>query len=274
MISEESTRRILTLVQYCQKDSVAYELVRPVLENCSRNTLCRLEEASPKHCCDSFRIQVEPYLKNPPPSWRDQFYLLEEDVQRRFQAAGENMRINRIREEERRKERDVKMTDKVPPVKRARWGAPSQPKSLLQKTRTQASKVQKIFSPQQRPPMPASKSYRVVANTISAKPPPPPNPVSSSPRVTVKTVTFRQPPKHSPSEPPQPQSSTALCGTGASLAPDIKSSPKPAPLASPPAPSTKFAPILNGKKGPTSSLFMPKHRAHSQLPNRLTQSRA
>ncbi|KAI0063419.1 hypothetical protein BV25DRAFT_1854480 [Artomyces pyxidatus] len=301
---EPPTRRLPTLVQYCIKvaslhvesisslgDNVAYELVRPILECCSPDTLLRLEEASPhlkrdtndiwkQQCIRTYAIASEPYANgsfDAPASWRDQFYTFRDTEAKRLEAIGSRIRSQRLEAEERKKEKEIKLTDRVPPMKRSRggWGnTVSQPKTLIQRTRTEASKIQRsMFGAQMRPPMIAAKSYRVITNTNSAKIPSHPS-SNSKPsslggsRVVVKPVPYRRPSTPQPSPPLNPaQRHEAIHvndkpTTAVPLRPDVLDLPgRPAP------------PGGIAKKGPTSSLFMPKHRAHSQLPSRPGSSR-
>ncbi|KAI0053875.1 hypothetical protein FA95DRAFT_1551641 [Auriscalpium vulgare] len=297
-----SARRLPSLVQLCVKvaifhaesisslgHSVPYELVRPILESCTAETLHRLESSSPHlkkdtndlwrhHCLRTYPLPSEPYANGSlvdPHSWREQFYYFRDLEAKRFEAIGSRLKIQRLEAEERKKEKEVKLTDRVPPMKRGRgWNTVSQPKTLIQRTRTEATKIQRsVFGVNLRPSMLAAKSYRVVTNSQSAKLPAPPSAKSSSgSRVVVKQVTHRAPAT------PQASPPKALVPGPARKADDSDAAhAKPCPISSlvpsVSVPARPSPPGGNAKKGPTSSLFMPKHRAYSQLPTRTISSR-
>ena len=151
----------------------------------------------------------------------------------------------------------------------------SQPKTLFQKTRTEASKISKtMYTPRVMPPMPRVKDYRPTGISHGGGtllPPPPPS--SGKSCVVVKT-TYRRAPSTSVT------SSSATFSSAPSLVLDKFPNPKPhfqpktimaPPL--PPRPSLQQAeprPSTPVKKDPMSALFMPKHRAHSQRPRSIT----
>ena len=192
-----------------------------------------------------------------------------------------------MEEQERKREREIKFTDNIPPAKRARGcehlgafrfliynsitGNVAPPrKTLFQKTKTEASKIQKsVFGPAMRPPMIAAKSYCCISPITIAKPPPSSPPPSSGSRVVVRHVV-----QHRPSHPDasslsasgssvtQKLGSSVVTGQTPTVSPPIFTSPPPRPPKS----------ISTTKKDAMSALFMPKHRAHSQLPSRLASS--
>jgi elongin-A len=117
-----------------------------------------------------------------------------------------------------------------------------------------------MFEPRMRLPMPAVHTSRhriqsVVSESTSLSPP------TLGTRVIVKPVPLRQRPTVSP----------ALSQEAKPIAHNGPFTPGSQPLE--PTPQQK-QPSLSAKKEPTCSLFMPKHRAHSQLTSRLVPSRA
>jgi elongin-A len=151
-------------------------------------------------------------------------------------------------------------------------GMPQPSKSLFQKTRSEASKLQKtMYSARMLPPMPAPKNY-----TLTVKPsspillPAPPLTNGQPSRVTVNTVKR---PLYSLTDPaPQkpPLTSGPLPGLSQSKpelspchAPNNTATKhvQPQPTESPPRPHVKTS-----KKDPMACLFLPKHRAFSQRP--------
>lgn len=308
--SEGQSRRLPTLVTFCQRvlstytdsisslgaDAIRYDVIKPVLECCSADTLLHLEQSSPylendtseiwqRLCWRTFPLLAEQYLQEgseAPESWREQFFLLREAEAKRLELVGSRLRSQRMEADERKREREVKITDRLPPPKRARgWGAPSQPKTLFQKTKNEATKFRSsMYTARVLPP----KRHRPLHSSPSLKPavPGPSEPTKSPTKsmVTVKTVTHKRPsimpaPPQSSGRPPT--SSDSAPATPRKLAASLPSagSPKPLPTAQSP-PSTgeqrlSKAPI--NKKDPMSSLFMPKHRALSQLPGQTSNAR-
>ncbi|KAG1723210.1 RNA polymerase II transcription factor SIII subunit A-domain-containing protein [Suillus lakei] len=282
--AEGQSRRLPTLVTYCQRvlstytdsisslgdDAIRYDVIKPVLECCSADTLLRLEQSSPylendtseiwqRLCWRTFPLLAEQYLQEgseAPESWREQFFLLREAEAKRLELVGSRLRSQRMEADERKKEREVKITDRLPPPKRGRaWGAPSQPKTLFQKTKNEATKFRS-----------------------SILKPGPSEPTKSM--VTVKTVAYKRPfilpaPPQSSGRPPTPSVSAPATPRKLVASPPSARSPKPATTAQSP-PSTgeqrSFKPPIN-KKDPMASLFMPKHRTLSQLPGQTSNAR-
>ncbi|TFK42350.1 RNA polymerase II transcription factor SIII subunit A-domain-containing protein [Crucibulum laeve] len=317
--AEPSGRRVPTLVQLCQRvagvnvdcinslgDELRYDLVKPILERCSTDQLLRLEHASPHLqkdtpeiwrdlCFRKYPSEVERHAVEAvqePESWKDHYFMLKEAEAKRIEEVGSRLRSQRMEAEERKKEREVKLTDRVPEPKRQRsggWGGNLQPKTLFQKTRTEASKLQKtIYNSRIIPPMPGARNYRVLPERPSAALPPVPSNQTS--RVTVNTVVHRRPllvstpsptTLSSLSRPTPPPLSTS--SSSHSLSPPMTSpiaSRPPSTISfqskSPLLPSSASSTVLHEsrpfkspkpmKKDPMSSLFVPKHRAHSQRP--------
>ena len=143
--------------------------------------------------------------------------------------------------------------------------APQQ-KSLFQKTRSEASKMQRaMFEPRMRPPMPTAQVNRQRIRDVSSSSSPS-KPASGS-RVIVKPVVYR------PSPTALPASTSTVSEKKPSNLDQNTGQQRSHPLESVPVPRLKQPP-LSAKKEPTCSLFMPKHRAHSQLSSRLVPSRA
>lgn len=230
--------------------------------------------------------------------------VLQKAEAKHLEEVGSRLRSQRLEHEQQKKEREVKITDRIPPQKRLRPcksivtftsrthshassflgsgpSQPSQPKTLMQKTYSSASKLHKTVY---------NARFTVKGKPIS-KPPsvpllPTPSPSYAS-RVTVTTVKHRQPPSSSPSSStgPNSRSSTSLATSSSEpatyvppLSPcklsidDCRSSTLPSGK----KPETvQRSALLNQtlpspgprpKKKPTSSLFMPKDRAYSQRP--------
>ncbi len=230
--------------------------------------------------------------------------VLQKAEAKHLEEVGSRLRSQRLEHEQQKKEREVKITDRIPPQKRLRPcksivtftsrthshassflgsgpSQPSQPKTLMQKTYSSASKLHKTVY---------NARFTIKGKPIS-KPPsvpllPTPSPSYAS-RVTVTTVKHRQPPSSSPSSStgPNSRSSTSLATSSSEpatyvppLSPcklsidDCRSSTLPSGK----KPETvQRSALLNQtlpspgprpKKKPTSSLFMPKDRAYSQRP--------
>ncbi|GBE81777.1 hypothetical protein SCP_0401500 [Sparassis crispa] len=295
----DSNQCIPSLVQICQRvaaahvDSICslgdgwrYDLIEPVVENCSPDTLLRLEQASPyiekdtegiwkKLCFQRYPLAAEQYQSDcpgEPESWRDAFFVLKDMEAKRLEEVTSRLRTQRQEEADRKKETQIKITDKVPTAKRARGWGPTMPKSLLQKTRSEAARMQKgIYGMRMAPPMPTTKNYSVQPNTVTLAADTMHHPPSSSSstssaspqgsRVTVKAVTVRR-------------------RTASSSTKSIKrTAPPPPSVKSPQTPSSPADELVITPKPPISkkdrmaSLFMPKHRAHSQLPSQTAPSR-
>ncbi|TFK76224.1 hypothetical protein BDN72DRAFT_830764 [Pluteus cervinus] len=312
----ETPRRIPTLTQLCQRvalahidsitnlgSEISFRLVRPILERCNAEQLLLIEEASPHLiedtlvlwkdlCSQKYPLQVERYLadhKEEPDSWRDQYFVFLEAERERLEQITSRLRMTRAEEQERKKEREVKFTDRLPPPPRkfAAW-APA--KSLFQKTRSEAQKKRTMFSAPMLPPMPGKNPYHVLSKPPPLLPPPPPS--SQPSRVTVNTIIQRRPavistqvskPTHlAPgilkSTPPPISAAKALdalirCQPQPSpnRGTEIKTSTKPPDPKEPPPSAVVIEDPRPIKPPPkkfkaTASLFLPKHRAYSQRP--------
>lgn len=137
-----------------------------------------------------------------------------------------------------------------------------QQKSLFQKTRSEASKIQRtMFEPCMRSPMPAAQTNRARTKSVAPGSSSPSQPASGT-RVVVRPAVYRPSPKVPPASPVTEKKSTPLVQKSSSDSQPLESAPR----------QKQSSP--NAKKEPTCSLFMPKHRAHSQLTSRLVPSRA
>ncbi|KAJ3993953.1 RNA polymerase II transcription factor SIII subunit A-domain-containing protein [Lentinula boryana] len=302
-----NNRRIQSLVQLCQRvagnhiESISsvgelpFTLVQPILERCSAEQLLRIEDASPvylwrslcRRTYSTIMERLEDGTDAVPDSWRTHFYILREAEARRLEEVGSRIRSQRLEADERKKKREVKFTERLPPPKRQRtgWNMPTQPRTLFQKTRSEASKLQKnMYNTRMIPPMLKGKDYRPTSSIASA---PLLAQTSYSNRVTVKTITRRPssatagssepdtlPSKtlnHSPLKPTTSPSSTwktetrsLFSSSNGALTIPRKDTPKNTQISSSeivPSPSKSF-PVA--KKDPMASLFVPKHRAYSQ----------
>ncbi|KAJ7709608.1 RNA polymerase II transcription factor SIII subunit A-domain-containing protein [Mycena rosella] len=267
--------RVPTLVQYCQRvaavhvdaisslgDELRYDLVKPILERCTVDQLLRLEQASPylqkdtpeiwkALCFRDYVSAAERYHRGQiqePQSWKDQYFVLVEEEARRIEEVGSKIRRQRLEAEERKKEQEIKITTQLPPSKR-RWGITAQPKTLFQKTRSEASRLQKnMYAKPMFPPMPSSgKNYRVLPADDSALLPA----SQSSSRVTVNTVLHRV----------STPGSAVAPASRPSKAPVNHSSDKYFPSIAPPTPSSFSASSSSLPRGshgsPTSSSKSP-----------------
>ncbi|KXN92273.1 Transcription elongation factor B polypeptide 3 [Leucoagaricus sp. SymC.cos] len=314
--------RMPTLVQLCQRvasnctdsittlgDELSYPLVKPILERCTAEQLSVIEESSPhlldealeiwmQLCIRKYPTAVEKYLDDDslePRSWRERYMVLKHEEERRFERLGSKLKAQRMEAEERKKEREVKLTDRVPPPKRPRtggWGAPVQPRTLIQKTLSEASKISKaMYHSRMIPPMNGGKTYRVLPKPSCSIMPTTTSTIPS--RVAVNTVqkrlisnvsNGRAPPHASSISPSTPRSASTKNqalqrpSPGSALAPPTTSmvprqsgsSPVKGLLAASPSGSSPDArpmkPVVSLKKDPMASLFVPKHRAYSQRP--------
>ncbi|KAF8077730.1 RNA polymerase II transcription factor SIII subunit A-domain-containing protein [Lyophyllum atratum] len=299
------SRRLPTLVQLCQRvsgnnidsisslgDDLSYDLAKPILQRCAAEQLVRLEQASPHLqastseiwkdlCYASYSLAIERYSMGPegePRSWKDHYFFLGEEEAKRLEEASAKLRNQRLEADERKKEREVKITDRLPPPKRQRtgWGSNPAPKSLFQKTRTEASKLQKsMYHARILPPMPQNgKKYCVL--------PKPPNatmeflpPSTGTSRVIVNNVVHRRPIASSTNSSTPEKSASPSCARATSspsppkYSPSLAGAPNKHPLRADTSATTESSPLkppAPAKRDPMASLFVPKRRAYSQLP--------
>ncbi|KAH8106872.1 RNA polymerase II transcription factor SIII subunit A-domain-containing protein [Cristinia sonorae] len=299
---ETKARCMPSLVQLCQRaialnvdrldsiEGVRLELVKPMLERCTAETLLRLEQASPELleitdeiwkslCFKSYPLAAQSLcMKQDPESWRESFFVIREREAKRFEDVGQRLRMQREEAEQRKKEGQVRFTDRLPPVKRRGW-IPAPPKTLIQKTRSDAAKLQKgIYGQRRMIPMPANSYLRSLPNPSPSLPSRATSTAAatSGSRVTVTAVSVRRNSSTTPN--PPLNTATAISQTHHPVVTHSQGSPntkrqrttfdsdafaiaqsspneRPIPL-KPPLP----------KKDPKASLFMPKHRTFSQLP--------
>jgi elongin-A len=276
-------------------------------------------------CHHKYPLAVERYSKSypdEPKSWKVHFFVglvfsvanfqhisrivqvIQEAEAKRLEEATAKLRNQRLEADGRKKEREVKLTDRVPPQKRARMGASCmpiflilqydtdlwmtactgstnvQPKTLFQKTKTEASKIQRtMYNARIVPPMPPNgRNFRVLAKPDPTLPLSPTS--NNTKRVTVNTVMLRRtstdsaPPTTLSSASSSSQSSPHFPAPAMSKGFPIHS---PATIRSanhqvPPHSTTSTissdaSPLKapsSGKKDPMATLFVPKRRAYSQ----------
>ncbi|KAH9483890.1 Elongin-A [Psilocybe cubensis] len=305
--SDLPLRRVPTLVSLCQRAAIGqgvesiftlgsdltYSLVKPILEKCNAEQLSRFEHLSPHlqkdtpelwkaRCFSDYPLPAERYIDDDPEepeTWRSRFLELRESESKRMDELASKLRTQRMEADERKKEKEVKYTDRVPSAKRPRYGS-TQPKTLFQKTKSDASKVQRAYyNTRVIPPMPASKKHRVLPQNPGATLSPVPSSSSGS-RVVVNTVirrplvstsssaasgslvgrarvsTLKAPSSH-------PFPSDAPNSPSISERPDAHSSNSSLPhtVVDPPRPMAK---LPTPKKDPMASLFVPKRKPPPQ----------
>ncbi|PCH37769.1 hypothetical protein WOLCODRAFT_135841 [Wolfiporia cocos MD-104 SS10] len=316
---EAPTHRIPTLVQCCQRvagthaDSICslgdmrLDLIRPVLESCSPETLLRLENSSPglgmetsdiwmKLCMRTYPIAAERYRsesEEEPDSWREEFFLLRDLEAKKFEKLGSKLRTLRQEADERKKENQIKITDRLVPYKRSRTWGTYQPKTLLQKTRTEAARMQKgIYGMRMIPPMPTARTYHDTPNSIStdrakttncspssAEDSAPSSSRTPGTRVIVTSVTVRRPQNASRSTNPDMPTNQLPSLTDGSRTARLDDTASPLLQHSPSQPLSrseqpKAAQRTLEKRDVASSLFIPKHRAYSQRPSQSRSGRS
>ncbi|KAG7092654.1 hypothetical protein E1B28_008991 [Marasmius oreades] len=301
-------RGVLSLVQCCQRvaakhaDSISslgdmsYDLVKPILEGCSAETLLRLEKASPHFqeetqeiwrniCFRSYSKATERYREgesSSPKCWRNYYFVLVKEEKERLEAVGSKIRTQRLEAAENKKGREVKFIERAPPQKRSRWNTIQPPKTLFQKTRSEASKLQRnIYSARMIPPMPKGRDYRPTTDAGDLLPKPP---TSYTSRVTVNIVRRQQPLSTAMSTashlscPPSAQAKSKELSITPTSPPIIASSvltndyrlgytqnknPPPSSNTHTQSPSLPKQPAPV-KKDLMATLFVPKHKAYSQ----------
>ncbi|OCB84121.1 hypothetical protein A7U60_g8794 [Sanghuangporus baumii] len=171
-------------------------------------------------CIRSYPLIVDQKL-NPayeePESWRDEFFRIKGEQDKRFEDAANRIRNQRIGAEELKRKRQAKLTDRVIPPKRPRSNGknasshvfaysmyltyafactmrssgPATPQTLLQKTRREATKIQKsVFGPRNLPSLAPGNSsgFRSKVDVANAK-----LSQKGSNSVLVNTITARVP---------------------------------------------------------------------------------
>ncbi|KLO10546.1 hypothetical protein SCHPADRAFT_906793 [Schizopora paradoxa] len=286
--SSHSPSKVPNLVHLCQRvlaanidaissfgEDIPHRLVRPVLQGCSADTLLRLELETPdlmdgnEELWRGLCIRAYPAVADAtgsseseePVSWRSEYLHLRDEENRRFEEAANRIRNQRLEAEELKRKRQIKITDRLPPPKRVRHGwsnGPAPPKTLFEKTRAEASKFQKnVFN--SRAAQPPSSSIKSTRPKLGSSNVPLFPPCRSAP-VAVTTVTVRTSnrPSHSP-----PQSISKPEVSASPLSQKESRPPTRFPPESSPPPPRNAARAKN--KDPMASLFVPKHKAHSQL---------
>ncbi|KAH7873595.1 RNA polymerase II transcription factor SIII subunit A-domain-containing protein [Lentinula edodes] len=304
-------KRIQSLVQLCQRvagnyiESISslgelpFTLVRPILDRCSAEQLLRVEDASPHLkrdseelwralCRRTYPAMVERYgdgTDTSPDSWRSRFFVLREAEATRLEEVGSRLRLQRLEADERKKEREIKLTDRLPPPKRQRtgWNMSAPSKTLFQKTRSEASKLQKNmyhtrmippmlkgkdYSPtgsiSNRSPLPAQSKYstRVVVNTVIRRPSS--SSASSSEPAALPSKTLNASPSKPVALPSTWRAENRSLSSSRNDAITRKHTPQNSPISTPEIVPPLPKSFSLAKKDPMASLFVPKHRAYSQ----------
>jgi hypothetical protein len=139
--------------------------------------------------------------------------FLADEATRRMDDITSKLRTDRVKQEERKKDKEVKLTDRLPPAKRQRCqssslsycgrrrsyiyitGGQTQPKTLFQRTRTEASRVSKTTYQARMFP----NAQKIVPNSLASRvpilaPPCAPGPSrSTQPSVAVTVTVVRRP---------------------------------------------------------------------------------
>ncbi|KAJ7175584.1 RNA polymerase II transcription factor SIII subunit A-domain-containing protein, partial [Mycena filopes] len=168
------TRRIPTLVQYCQRvaaihvDAISsfgkelrYDLIQPILDRCTVDQLLRLEHDCPipssantteiwkNLCFQAYPLVARQHSRKhlpEPESWKDHYFVLVEEEAQQIDKAGIKIRQQRQEAESRKKAHQVKLTTQLPPApKKRRCELPIPPKTLLQKTRLEAAQIHRTI---------------------------------------------------------------------------------------------------------------------------------
>ena len=229
---------------------------------------------------------VSPIYYSDSPAYRGSTQLLREAEAHRLEQVTSKLRNQRMEAAERKKEREVKLTDRLPPTKRVRkhsflvLGRPvtylptgasgNQPKTLFQKARNEVKLRKSLYTTRILPPMAQGKTYRISSSSASVKPSTPPCKRSNNYEIT-ESVVIKCPSFASTA----PSSVSPLQSPDEAPASAPPSPSKPSPFAGPhstvlspqSSPTQAEARLPIQKKDPMASLFMPKHRAFSQLPS-------
>ncbi|KIY43513.1 hypothetical protein FISHEDRAFT_78371 [Fistulina hepatica ATCC 64428] len=287
-----SVSRVPSLVLYCQRvarnhiDELAgfgcmdFDLIEPILENCTEEQLRRLEQASP-HICEytDARWKALCYERFPtwmhqehdsgkavePQSWRNQFNEYQAREKLRLDDLSSKMRIRAAEHDQQKKDTQVTVTDTLPPAKRPRWGnSSSQVKTLFGKTLCEASKIQQHF----RKPVAKtafSRTHVVLVQPGASLLPPPPS--TSGSRVHIVNTVIRKKTVHAPvpvdARPPSAVSPLKPLQSMPSRSAPAPSSPSSGPVTLQSVSNVSRSPLAV-KKTPFDRLFMPKPRVHSQ----------
>ena len=247
--------------------------------------------------------------------------VLRDWEQQRLEAVGNKLRSQREQMEQRRKESQVKFTEKLPPVKRSRGcesdsvvllidlssqrdiGVQTQRKTLFQKTRSDAVKMQKgIYGA--RIPVPPVKTTCIVKPPIMKMSSGPGSSTStaiptrvSGTRVTVNTIPQKpltlsktsaaaQTVLQSPPKPVSVTKHTSILPTAGhaavkypfTITPSTQSATHKPEVPPKAPPTVAVQPVMfksaPAKKDPIANIFMPKHRSYSQLPTRTNGMRS
>ncbi|KAI0819084.1 RNA polymerase II transcription factor SIII subunit A-domain-containing protein [Irpex lacteus] len=327
-VSGNHHKRVPSLVSLCQRvasanvesisslgNGMPISLIRPILQNCPADVLARFELTSPEICSETpdvwktlcfrtFPLTAEQHFAaQEPECWRNAYFRLRVFEKERLDAVAARLRVKREEERKRKEGTQIKFTDKLPPVKRSRgtgWGITTPPKTLFQKTRTHAAKLQKgIYAAHLNPSTPIFKTNRPLASTSSASSsasisPPPVPAIHSSGNATGTRVSVAVVPKaKAPSTTATPNSSRRLYPPGdctistsvRSNLPTMHPSPR-GTITAPPPPRVSVYSSVSGKlrtvppptvgKDPTPSLLLskPRGQVHISTHSNAVRSRA
>ncbi|EIN07190.1 hypothetical protein PUNSTDRAFT_144721 [Punctularia strigosozonata HHB-11173 SS5] len=287
-----SSRSTPSLVQYCQRalalhieaitdvGTIPYTLIKPMLETVDPETLDILETASPHLVHDTselwkrFCFRLFPTAagdverENPSTSvdWKDHYLDMRAQQAQRLEEVAAKLRNQRQAAEKQKKEDAIKVTDRLPPAKRPRWGMPAPQKTLFQKTRDEVQRrARSTFGSKS-----TMQTARIVPNNVNAKVSLLPNRAQASSagertNATFVTVTKR------PCKPSNPKPAQSAPSTQ----PAFSTPPQPPPSSisqqtAKPVGSRPIKSLPAGKKDLASTLFMPKNRAYSQLNRTIT----
>ncbi|KAG8934590.1 hypothetical protein FRC02_009670 [Tulasnella sp. 418] len=143
-----------------------------------------------KHCFDEYSECREKHARGELDhvnSWRKFYMQCRLDREEKLNQATSRMREKRERDDAERKGRQLIVTDKLPPPKRAKWGAwggPTKPKTLLEKARTQTKKATSVYrgsSTSNSPSSLSTSASKAFSRPSLAKPPGSSTPISPKP---------------------------------------------------------------------------------------------
>ncbi|KAH8117167.1 hypothetical protein DFH11DRAFT_1541493 [Phellopilus nigrolimitatus] len=274
-------------------EGVPHRLIRPILQGCNADTLLRLEQETPVSLYelgrDISRLTFHQHLQEhtaelwkdlcfrnypvitqqlqddyeEPESWRRVLFHLKEKEAVRLEEASSKIRNQRLEADGLKRKRQVKLTDRLPLPKRPRHGCstgPSPPKTLFERTRREATKIQKnMFGTRTLPtPIVNSKGFRAKLSAPSAQ-----LTTNDTEPVAVTTVTVRT------SRTPSSSQMRRSMDSSFKLPPDPSNRSRSAFHEQKVIPSGS---IVGPEKSLMESSFSPKQRAYSQLPHSTSSS--
>ncbi|KAF8921031.1 hypothetical protein CPB85DRAFT_1269019 [Mucidula mucida] len=277
--------------------SLRYDLLQPILERCSVDDLSRLEQTVPQIACKTedlwkalcsknYPIESELYgasSETTPESWRDHYFVLKEWANKRFEAIGSKMRNQRQAFESQKKEREVKFSNIVPPRERKSthsWGQTRPAQTAMQKIKSTVTKQAKICNTPYKGGITAKDYRNTPVQSFLSEPR-----SGSTRRAAVSIVNIPQARKPGASK-------SSSSSSSSSPSPPPRRPIRPILMAPPPSTPAKrkfndstasppiakqgqdtpspVRPIKRQKKDPMAALFLPKDRAYSQRPQKVT----